>query len=62
MSFNSGSTSLHMACAFGHLGWNLQPLGGVIEEGTPPSRMIRSRLFPPLDTSTTGTALKSEAV
>ena len=41
---NPGSTIEHAGSAFGHLGWNRQPEGGLMGVGTPPAKMILLRL------------------
>ena len=40
---SGGSCWLQSSAAFGHRGWNLQPPGGLIGDGTSPVRMIRWR-------------------
>lgn len=40
MRSSSGAFSLQTGLACGHLGWNRQPLGGLIGLGTSPGRMI----------------------
>src|SRR5207247_11303581 len=40
---SSGSESTQTCAALGHRGWNRQPDGGLIGEGTSPTRRIRSR-------------------
>src|SRR5215469_12132048 len=40
---SDGSCWLQSSAAFGHRGWNLQPLGGLIGDGTSQVRMIRWR-------------------
>ena len=39
-----GSSATQTGAALGHRGWNRQPDGGAIGDGTSPARMIRSPL------------------
>lgn len=56
---SSGSSLLHISCAYGHLGWNRHPGGGLIGLGTSPLITISVRLAVG---SGTGTAAISASV